>query len=94
MAAQLPQDEAQRVHAFFGNSDKGFFAEVGIRAGSPTWPLETAAWTGMRVEPSPDVAAFAIGVRHTGATLCSMPVRCSATRAGAMLVGGPLRSDW
>jgi hypothetical protein len=83
LAAQPPQDDAQRLHAFFGNSDKGFFAEVGIRAGSPTWPLERAGWNGVLVERLPDVAAFLVtartakvrhGLRRAG--------RCRAT-AGA-----------
>jgi FkbM family methyltransferase len=75
VAAQPTQDEAQRAHAFFGNSGKGFFAEVGIRAGSPTWPLEKAGWTGVLVEPSPDVAAFLVTARTAKvfATACVAP---------------------
>ena len=67
MAAQpLPQDEAQRLRAFFDNSTDGFFAEVGVNdlaTGSPTWPLEAAGWTGVLVEPQPDVAAFLVTAR-------------------------------
>ena len=63
MAAQPPENDAQQVQAFFGNSDKGFFAEVGIRAGSPIWPLERAGWNGVLVEPLPDIAAFLVTAR-------------------------------
>ena len=75
MEPQQPQDEAQRVRAFFDNADKGFFAEVGIRAGSPTWPLENAGWSGVLVEPSPDIAAFLVTARTSKvfATACVAP---------------------
>ena len=62
---QLPQhDEQQRLRALLGNSGNGFFAEVGVRPrGSITLPLEAAGWTGVLVEPQPDVAAFLVTAR-------------------------------
>jgi FkbM family methyltransferase len=92
VAAQPPQDEAQRVHAFFDHSDKGFFAEVGIRAGSPTWPLERAGWTGVLVEPSPDIAAFLVTARaaQVFATACVAPD--VAGRPLSLRVASPLAS--
>ena len=62
----LPQDEAQRVHAFFGNSDKGFFCR-GRRQSAPgrrpgRW--SRAGWTGVLVEPQPDLAAFLVTARN------------------------------
>ena len=58
-----PQDEAQSLHAFFGNSSSGSFAEVGVGRRSRTAPLEAAGWTGVLIEPQPDVAAFLVSAR-------------------------------
>jgi hypothetical protein len=46
------------VGAFFGDI-KGYFVEVGAkepRERSQTWFLEQAGWTGVLVEPQPDLA--------------------------------------
>ena len=46
------------VAAFFGDI-KGFFVEVGAndaRERSQTWHLEQAGWTGLLMEPQPDLA--------------------------------------
>ena len=62
-----PQDEAQQLGEFFGNAGSGFFVEVGVRnptSGSRSWPLETAGWNGVLVEPQPDLAAFLITARR------------------------------
>ena len=48
----------QLVAAFFGDI-KGFFVEVGAndpRERSQTWHLEQAGWTGILIEPQPDLA--------------------------------------
>jgi hypothetical protein len=51
--------EMRLVAAFFGNI-KGYFVEVGAndpRERLPTWRLEQAGWTGVLIEPQPDLAA-------------------------------------
>lgn len=92
MAADPQQDEAEQLHAFFDHSDKGFFAEVGIRAGSPTWPLERTGWSGVLVEPSPDVAAFLVTARAAKV----FAVACVATDVAGeplpLCVASPLAS--
>ena len=47
--------------AFFGNI-KGYYVEVGAndpRERSQTWHLEQQGWTGVLIEPQPDLAATA-----------------------------------
>jgi len=54
-----PDHEMRLVAAFFGDI-KGFFVEVGAndpRERSQTWHLEQAGWTGLLIEPQPDLAA-------------------------------------
>jgi FkbM family methyltransferase len=54
-----PDHEMQLVRAFFGEI-KGYFVEVGAsgrREGSQTWLLEQSGWTGVLVEPQPNLAA-------------------------------------
>jgi FkbM family methyltransferase len=48
----------QMVAAFFGDT-KGYFVEVGAndpRERSQTWHLEQSGWTGVLIEPQPDLA--------------------------------------
>ena len=50
--------ETRLVSAFFGNI-KGYFVEVGAndpRERSQTWLLEQSGWTGVLIEPQPDLA--------------------------------------
>jgi FkbM family methyltransferase len=45
---------------FFSGSPPGYFVEVGAnepQRGSQTWQFEQAGWTGVLIEPQPDVAA-------------------------------------
>src|SRR5262249_49005282 len=56
---EISNHEMGLVSAFFGNI-KGYFVEVGAndpRERSQTWLLEQAGWTGVLVEPQPDLAA-------------------------------------
>ncbi|HEY0223897.1 MAG TPA: hypothetical protein VGC38_05220, partial [Pseudolabrys sp.] len=55
----VPLDhEMQMVAAFFGDA-KGYFVEVGAnepRVRSQTWHLEQSGWTGLLIEPQPELA--------------------------------------
>ena len=51
--------EQEQVREFFGGARSGFFVEVGAndpRYASQTWHLEQLGWTGVLVEPQPDLA--------------------------------------
>ncbi len=86
--------EMQMVAAFFGDS-KGYFVEVGAnepRVRSQTWHLEQAGWTGLLIEPQPDL------VRELRATRMAkvFGVACSGPenegRTLPLHVAGPLSS--
>jgi FkbM family methyltransferase len=90
------EEEEKLVRAFFeGDGEAGFFVEVGIghpTNDSQTWHLEQAGWTGVLVEPQPDLAAFLVTARSATvfAVACSSP-----DKAGAALplhVAGPMSS--
>jgi FkbM family methyltransferase len=81
------QDEERAVREFFGDAASGFFVEVGANhpiTGSQSWHLEQAGWTGVLVEPQPDLAAklittrsakvFAVACTSPGHTGQSMPL--------------------
>jgi len=84
--------EMRLIAAFFGNR-KGYFVEVGAnepRARSQTFHLEQAGWTGILIEPQPQLAAQLHAERKAKvfAVACSSP-----ENAGRMLplhVAGPL----
>ena len=51
--------EQELVRAFFEGAQSGFFVEVGAnrpRRESQTWHLEQLGWTGILIEPQPDLA--------------------------------------
>jgi FkbM family methyltransferase len=86
--------EMQMVAAFFGDT-KGYFVEVGAnepRVRSQTWHLEQAGWTGLLIEPQPDL------VRELRATRLAkvFGVACSGPenegRTLPLHVAGPLSS--
>ncbi len=71
------QAEEQLVRDFFAG-EAGYFVEVGANhptEGSQTWHLEQTGWTGVLVEPQPDLAAFLTTSRKARvfATACSSP---------------------
>ena len=82
------------VVAFFGNA-RGYFVEVGAndpRERSQTWLLEESGWTGVLVEPQPNLAAE-LRVRRKAqvfAVACSSPE--NAGRKVGLHVAGPLSS--
>ena len=73
-----PTEEHALVREFFGGETSGYFVEVGANhptEGSQTWHLEQAGWTGVLVEPQPDLAAFLVTSRKARvfADACSSP---------------------
>jgi FkbM family methyltransferase len=96
VAGRLPHHrEEQLVRAFFGGAENGFYVEVGVRhptEGSQSWHLETAGWTGVLVEPQPDLAAFLVTARKAKvfAVACSSPD--NAGRSTPLAAAGPLSS--
>ena len=86
--------EMQKVAAFFGDS-KGYFVEVGAnepRVRSQTWHLEQAGWTGILIEPQPDLARElrAMRMAKVFAVACSGPEHEGRTLP--LHVAGPLSS--
>lgn len=89
------EQEVELVREFFRGRDPGFFVEVGANhptINSQTWHLEQAGWTGVLVEPQPDLAAFLITERKAQvfAVACSSPERAGSTMQ--LHVAGPLSS--
>jgi FkbM family methyltransferase len=88
-----PKDEAQRLLAFFENATDGFFAEVGVRhptAGSVSWPLEAAGWSGVLVEPQPDLAAFLVTARSAQVVAAACVASDKAGEQLALRIASPL----
>jgi FkbM family methyltransferase len=56
----FPQEvESELKRAYFGNNDRGYFVEVGANQPeelSQTFDLEGRGWTGVLIEPQPDLA--------------------------------------
>jgi len=82
------------VRAFFGDSN-GYFVEVGANdpcVHSQTWFLEQCGWTGVLVEPQPDLAAELRARRKAKvfSVACSAPE--NAGRELPFHVAGPLSS--
>ncbi len=87
--------EQAQVREFFGGARSGFFVEVGAnhpQFASQTWHLEQLGWTGVLVEPQPDLADNLR--RHRTAKVFA--VACSSrTNAGQQMklhVAGALSS--
>ncbi len=84
--------EMRLIAAFFGNR-RGYFVEVGAndpRARSQTWHLEQAGWTGVLIEPQPELAGKLRANRTAKvyAVACSSPE--NAGRTLPLHVAGPL----
>ena len=94
MAAELPHhEEEQLIRDFFGGETSGFFVEVGANhptLNSQTSHLEKLGWTGVLVEPQPDLAAWLVTARTAKvfAVACSSPDNAGETMA--LHVAGPL----
>ncbi len=77
---------------FFGQVPRGFFVEVGANEphnGSQSWQFEQAGWTGVLVEPQPDLADRLRQMRRARvvAAACSSPA--NAGTAMTLHVLGP-----
>ena len=94
MARGLPQGREQAlVREFFEGARSGFFVEVGAnrpRQESQTWHLEQLGWTGVLIEPQPDLADELRRVRAAKvfAVACSSPA--NAGRRMHLHVAGAL----
>jgi FkbM family methyltransferase len=93
--ARFSSDQETRLVAAFFGSSKGDFVEVGAndpRERSQTWHLEQQGWSGVLVEPQPDLAAKLRALRKAKVfeTACSSPG--NAGRALPLHVAGPLSS--
>jgi FkbM family methyltransferase len=91
----LPPDHEMRLIAAFFGDRKGYFVEVGAnepRARSQTFHLEQAGWTGVLIEPQPQLAAALRAERKAKvfAVACSSPD--NAGRTLPLHVAGPLSS--
>ena len=72
------EQEEHLVREFFAGETTSFFVEVGANHpthGSQTWHLEQIGWTGVLIEPQPDLAAFLVTGRKAQvfAAACSSP---------------------
>ena len=89
-----PDDETRLVREFFGGAT-GYFVDVGANdpeIGSQSWHLEQAGWTGILVEPQPDLAARLTQARKAKvfAVACSAPA--NAGKSMPLYLAGPLSS--
>jgi FkbM family methyltransferase len=88
------ESEAGRVAAFFGGKS-GYFVEVGAndpRNLSQTWGLEQAGWTGVLVEPQPELAARLRAERKAKVFAVACSSRENAGRTMPFHVDGALSS--
>jgi FkbM family methyltransferase len=92
----LPEEHEQElVRQFFGGAKSGFFVEVGAnrpRQGSQTWHLEQLGWSGVLIEPQPNLAGELSRLRSAKvfAFACSSPE--NAGRRMHLHVAGALSS--
>ena len=93
MRTVFPDTAEEALKAeFFGASRSGFFVEVGAnepQRGSQSWPLEQSGWTGILVEPQPDLVAQLRQRRKARvvAAACSSPE--NAGGAMTLYLSGP-----
>jgi FkbM family methyltransferase len=93
--ARFSSDHETRLIAAFFDGTTGYFVEVGAndpQERSQTWHLERQGWTGVLVEPQPDLAAELRARRSARvfAAACSSPD--NAGRELPLHVAGPLSS--
>jgi FkbM family methyltransferase len=87
-----PAVEAELVRAFFADRARGYFVDVGAndpQHDSQSWHLEQAGWTGILVEPQPDLADALRTARKAQVfeAACSSP--SNAGRAMVLHIAGP-----
>jgi FkbM family methyltransferase len=93
--SRVPPDHETRLIAAFFSGRQGFFVEVGAnepRERSQTWHLEQAGWSGVLIEPQPELAAQLRAHRTAKvfAVACSSPANAGKTLP--LHVAGPLSS--
>ncbi len=76
--------EPELVREFFGGARSGYFVEVGANdphALSQTWHLEALGWTGVLIEPQPELAAKLVSARTAAvfAVACTSPENAGRT---------------
>ena len=86
------QVENELKAEFFGAVQNGFFVEVGAnepQRGSQSWQFEQAGWTGVLIEPQPDLAERLRRTRRAQvvAAACSSPA--NAGSAMTLHLSGP-----
>ena len=92
MRTTLPDGREQKlVREFFGSARSGFFVEVGAnrpQQESQTWHLEQLGWTGVLIEPQPNLADDLWRARSAKvfAVACSSPQN-AGRRMGLHLAG-------
>jgi FkbM family methyltransferase len=94
-ANAINEQERRLVREFFCNAPRGYFVEVGANdphERSQTWHLEQAGWSGILIEPQPDLAEKLRQARKARV----YAVACSSPRNGGGVlpfhVAGPLSS--
>lgn len=95
MSTHLSQEDEERLIRAQLGEGQGFFVEVGAhdpREGSQTWHLENAGWTGVLIEPQPDMAEKLRAERKASvfAVACSSPQ--NSGRLLPLHVAGPMSS--
>lgn len=91
----LTGEEQRLIGEFFADTPKGFFVEVGANdpfARSQTWHLEQMGWTGILVEPQPDLAAKLVRARRSKVFAVACSSYENSGRTLTLHVAGPLSS--
>jgi FkbM family methyltransferase len=91
---RLPDGREQElVRKFFGGMRSGFFVEVGAnrpQQESQTWHLERLGWSGVLIEPQPDLAEELSRVRLAQVFAVACSSRQNAGKYMRLHVAGPL----
>ena len=90
-----PEVEIELKEAFFDGATSGYFVEVGAndpQLNSQTWHFEQAGWSGILIEPQPDLAQLLRRTRSAKvyAAACSSPARTG--RPAHMFLAVPFSS--
>lgn len=95
MRAVLPPEQENALKLAFFEGLQGFFVEVGANdpvAGSQTWQLEQIGWSGVLVEPLPDLVEKLRSTRRAQVFECACSSPANAGRNMPLYVSGPLSS--
>jgi FkbM family methyltransferase len=73
--------EDQAAMAFFGGKSDGFYVDVGANHGGYTLPFENEGWSGVMIEPLPDLAENLRKTRKgiVAETVCTEPDQAGGT---------------